>query len=149
MSRYEVTSAKAGVNTANTLMWMLRPDATERLHLLELALSVEVAPTTGPAWRLNRPTAVGTSSANVVPQQEDPDTAATGARLDTTWSAAPTLGGVDMRRFAIPAAVGSGVVWTWYDAPLVIPKGAGLCIVNANASGATLGTLSLYAVFGA
>ena len=113
MSRYEVTHAKAGVNTANTIMWQLKAGSGQRVHLLELGLSIEVAPTTGPAWRLNRPTALGTSSATVTPQPEDPDITASTLVLDTAWSANPTLGGTDHRRFAIPTAIGSGIVWTW------------------------------------
>lgn len=147
MGRYSVTHAKAGVNTANTIMWQLKAASTERIWLVELALSIEVAPTTGPAWRLNRPTATGTSSATVTPQGEDPDIVTAVGVLDTAWSSNPTLGSVDLRRYATPNSIGSGIVWTWYDRPLVIPKSGGLCLVNANASGATTGTMSIYAVY--
>ncbi len=148
MSRYSATTTKAGVNTANTIMWALKAGASQRVHLLELGLSVEVAPTTGPAWRINRPTAVGTATATVTPQAEDPGVVTAATLLETTWSAAPTLAGTDLRRFAIPNSIGSGIVWTWYDMPLVIPAGGSLAIVNGNAAGATLGTLSLYLLFG-
>jgi hypothetical protein len=147
MARYSVTHTKAGVNTANTIMWQLRSVSPDRVELIELAISVKVAPTTGPSWRLNRGTAIGTSSATVTPQPEDPDTRAADARLDTTWSANPTLGGVDLREYATPNAIGSGIVWTWYDKPLRINIATGICIVNGNATGATLGTLAIYAVF--
>ncbi|MFN2496625.1 MAG: hypothetical protein ABR608_12070 [Pseudonocardiaceae bacterium] len=146
MSRYSMTTTKAGVNTANTIMWAIKAGAAQRVQLLELGLSVEVAPTTGPAWRLNRPTAVGVSSATVAPQPEDPDVAAATAALETTWTTAPTLAAVDLRRFATPNSIGSGIVWTWYDSPLVIPKGGSIAVVNGNASGTTLGTLSMYAL---
>lgn len=148
MSRYSATNAKAGVNTANTIMWQLRGSASQRLHVLELGLSVEVAPTTGPAWRLNRPTGVGATPTTVTPQPEDPDIVAAAGALDTAWGTLPTLGGTDLRRFATPNSIGSGIVWTWYDHPLVIPKSGGLCVVNGNATGTTLGTLSLYVLFG-
>ncbi len=145
MSRYDVTSAKSGVNTANTIMWAIKAGAS-RVRLLELALSVEVAPTTGPAWRFNRPTAVGTATATVTPQAEDPSTGASLTLLETTWSAAPTLAGTDHRRFAIPNSIGSGIVFTWYDRPFIIAAAGSLAIVNANASGTTTGTLSTYAL---
>lgn len=146
MSRFDVTHTKAGVNTANTIMWQLRCVSTQRLWLYELGLSVATAPTTGPNFRLNRPTATGTSSATVVPQGEDPDVVAAVSLLDTAWSGNPTLAGTDLRNYAVPNTIGSGIVWTWYDQPFVIPKSGGLCIVNGNATGATLGTLTIYAV---
>lgn len=148
MSRYSVGTSKAGVNTANTTMWQIRCGASQRAHLLELALYVEVAPTNAPVWRLNRPTATGTSSATATFQPEDPDIAAAATVLDTAWSVNPTLGGTDLRRFGTPGTIGSGIVWTWYDAPLVIPKSGGICVVNANAAGTTLGTLGMYCLIG-
>lgn len=148
MARLSVTHLKAGVNVSNTIMWQLRAVSSQRIWLYELALSVSTAPTTGPRWRLNRPTATGTSTATVTPQQEDPGVAASVSLLDTTWSANPTLAGTDMRQYATPNAIGSGIVWTWYDQPLVIPQSGGLCIVNGNASGTTLGNFVIYAVFG-
>jgi len=147
MARYSVTHSKAGVNTANTIMWQLRSITPDRVELIELAVSVKVAPTTGPSWRLNRTTAIGTSSATITPQPEDIDTRACDARLDTTWSANPTLGGIDLREYATPNAIGSGIVWTWYDKPLRINIATGIALVNGNATGATLGTLVIYAVF--
>jgi hypothetical protein len=137
MSRHSVTHFKAGTaSTANVIMWQLRAVSTQRIWLYELALSVAIAPnTSGPRWALNRPTATGTSTATVVPQAEDPDVPAAVSLLDTTWSANPTLGSVDLRNYTTPNAIGSGIVWTWYDQPFVIPKSGGLCIVNRNNPG--------------
>ena len=146
MSRYSMTATKAGINTANSAMWAIKAGASQRVQLLELGLSVAVAPTVGPAWRLNRPTAVGTATATVAPQAEESEVVEATALMETAWSAAPTLAAVDLRRFAIPNSIGSGIVWTWYDSPLVIPAGGSLVIVNGNAAGATLGTLSTYAL---
>lgn len=147
MSRYSATHVQAGTNAANTILWQLRAVSTQRIWLFELGLSVAVAPTTGPNFRLNRPTATGTSSATVTPQPEDFETAAALSKLDTAWSVLPTLGGVDLRTYAVPNAIGSGIVWTWYDQPLVIPVSGGLCIVNGNATGATLGSFNVYATY--
>jgi hypothetical protein len=146
MARYAVTHSKAGVNTANTHMWGIRAASTDRLYIYELGLAVKVAPTTGPSFRLNRATAVGTSSASVVPQPEDPDVTAAVGRLDTAWSAGATAGAVDMREYAVPNSIGSGIVWTWYDQPLIVPKSGAILIINGNATGTTLGTLTIYAV---
>jgi hypothetical protein len=148
VARYSVTNAKAGINTANSPMWQLRGGAGQRIWLYELAVFIEVAPTAAPVIRLNRPTAIGTSSATVTPQTEDPGNTAAVSLLDTTWTTPPTLAGTDMRRVPLPLSVGAGIVWTWGDTPLVIPGAAGLAVVNATAAGATLGTLTMYAYFG-
>lgn len=148
MARYSVTSNKAGVNTANTTMWSLRAASTQRVWLYELGISIEAAPTAAPVIRLNRQTANGTITTSITPQAEDPGNAAAVTLLDTVWSVAPTLGAVDLRRWPLPNSVGAGIVWTWYDSPLVIPVSGGLAIVNAVAAGATLGSLDIYAYFG-
>jgi len=147
LPRYTVAATKAGVNTANTIMWQMRAAAGSYIRLVELAVSVATAPTTGPSWRLNRPTAIGTSTATVTPQTEDVDVAAAVTRLDTTWSAAPTLAATDARIYATPNAIGSGIVWTWYDRPYRVPGSGGLCLVNGNAAGATLGLFAIYCIF--
>ena len=147
MPRFDVTHTKAGVNTANTTMWTLRTPSTTRLLLLELALTVATAPTTGPTFRLGRTTAVGTSSATVTPQTQGSVTAAAGTLLDTAWSANPTLAATDMRNYAVANSIGSGVVWTWYDRPMEIAPSASIHVTNAAATGTTLGSLTIYAVF--
>jgi hypothetical protein len=146
MARYAGGTNKAGVNTANTQMFMIRAGAGQSTFLLELAVSVAVSPTTGPSWRLNRPTAAGTASTQVTPQTEEPDAIAALTRIDTAWSAAPTAATTDMRVYATPNAIGSGIVWTWYDRPLRIPAATGLILINANAAGATLGSFNFYAL---
>ncbi len=147
MARYSVTHTKAGVNTANTIMWQLRAISPVHIELIELAISVKVAPTTGPSWRLNRPTAIGATFTSITPQPEDGAVAAATSRLDHTITTPPTLAATDLREYATPNAIGSGIVWTWYDKPLYIPVGGSIAVVNGNASGATLGTLAIYAVF--
>jgi hypothetical protein len=147
VGRYSVTNAKAGVNTANTIMWQLKASATERYELLEVTISAKAAPTTAPSWRLNRGTALGTSTATIQPQPEDPDDDTASTLLDTTWSANPTAGGVDLREFAHPAAIGNGIVWTFYNKPIQVNRSTGLLFINGNASGATLGTLTITCTF--
>lgn len=147
MARYSVTHAKAGVNTANTIMWMLRA-VTNRGYLLELGLSVAVAPTTGPDFQLFRSATAGATPTSTTPQPEGSLAPTSTTLLDTAWGTLPTLAATGMRGYAVPNAIGSGVVWTWYDKPLEIePAATGhIVIVNGNATGATLGTLRLYAV---
>jgi hypothetical protein len=148
VARYSVTANKAMVNTANTWMFQLRAAATQRVWLYELGIFIEAAPATAPVIRLNRPTAVGATFTSVTPQPEDPGNAAAVTLLDTAATTAPTLAGTDLRRVPLSNAVGAGIVWTWYDSPLVIPVSGGLVVANATAAGATLGSLTVYAYFG-
>lgn len=148
MARFEVAHNKAGVNTANTIMWQFKTASTSRARIFEIGLSVSTAPTNGPSWRLARATAVGTSSATTSAEEEDPGGGAATAVLDTAWSVNPTLAAVNMRLYATPVAIGSGIVWTWPDhRPNIVPLSSGLCIVNATAAGSTLGAFNVYCVF--
>jgi hypothetical protein len=147
VARFEVSNAKAGVNSPNTNMWQFRTAAGSRARIFEIALAVAVATTTGPSWRLNRSATLGTSSTTVAPEEQDPGGGAATALLDTAWSAAATTSTNDLRRYATPATIGSGIVWTWPDhRPLIVPVSSGLLIVNANATG-TLGSLLVTIVF--
>lgn len=149
MARFEVSHAKAGINTANSPMWQLKTTAGSRARIFEIQLSIAVAPTTAPSWRLTRATTTGTSSATTTAEEQDPGGGAATAVLDTTWSSAPTFSAtVDLRRYATPITAGSGIVWTWPDhRPLILPVSSGLVLVNANAAGATLGTFNLAVIF--
>ena len=149
--RYGVSHTKAGVNTADTVMWQIRPGSNDDVFIYEIGLSIAVAPTNGPMWRLTRSTTLGTATAQVAPVLEDPGSNTANCRLDQTWSSAPTIGAqsafTDLRRFTTTSALGNGIVWTWYDKPLVIQAGTGLSISNGVASGATLGSLQIYVRF--
>lgn len=147
MPRFFVTSTKAGVNAANTSMWQLRASATAELRLVEVGMSIAVAPTTGPSWRLNRPTAIGTSSATGTPQRRNANSSAPTALLDTAWSVNPTLAADDLMRYATPNAIGSGIVWSFYDMPMIVDRSTGVVVNNGNAVGTTLGSFNIYYIF--
>lgn len=150
MARFEVANNKAGVNTANTTMWQLKTTTATRARVFEIGISVASAPTNAPSWRLARATAIGTSTATVTAEEEDPGGGAPITVLDTTWSANPTVSATNMRLYATPVTAGSGIVWTWPDhRPLIVPNAAasGLCIVNTIAAGTVLGSFNIYCVF--
>lgn len=150
MSRYQASSSKAGVNTAGTIMWQLRPtSASQRMKVLEIGIGVSVAPTTAPSFQLARSTAVGTSTTTAAGQPYDQaDTASIGT-LDSAWSVNPTSTGVTLRQSGLAVTAGGQLFWAFYDLPLVMFADTtdGLLIVNANASGATLGTMTCYMVW--
>lgn len=147
--RYGTAHTKAGVNTADTVMWMLRPGAADDLYILELGLSIVTVATNAPNWRLAKATALGATPVQATPQLEGPGTNAATSRLDLSWATPPTAAAqsanTDLRRFVPTNAIGNGIVWTWYDQALYVPVGGGLCIVNGNAAGAGLGSFNIYA----
>lgn len=147
--RYGVSHTKAGVNVADTVMWMLRPGSNDDLYVYEIGLSIAVAPTAGPMWRVGKATALGTTPVQATPQLEGPGVNTANGRLDISWATAPTMGTqasfTDQRRFTPTNAIGNGITWTWYDSPLYIPVGGGLCIANGVAAGTVLGSFHIYA----
>jgi hypothetical protein len=106
-------------------------------------------PTNAPMWRVIKATTLGTQTTQATPVLEGPGTNTANARLDLTWSADPTVAAqssfADNRRYTPNNAIGNGIVWTWYDSPFYVAAGSGLCIVNGNAAGATLGSFNVYA----
>jgi len=147
--RYSVSHTKAGVNTADTVMWMLRPGSNDDMYVYEIGLSIAVAPTAGPMWRLAKATGLGTTPVQATPQLEGPGSNTANGKLDISWASSPTIAAqsafTDQRRFTPTNAIGNGIVWTWYDVPLYIPVGGGLCIANGVAAGTTLGSFHIYA----
>jgi hypothetical protein len=140
-----VSVAKAGVNTANTVMWQLKTAAGERARITEVGIFITVAPTTAPQFVLARSTGLGTSTTSIAGTALDPADGASTVTLDTVWSAAPTFTttGPFLRGMGLPVTAGSGIIWTFPD-PLIVAVSSGLCIANAVASGATLGSMTCY-----
>lgn len=147
-SRYEIGVSKAGVNTANTVMWALRAP-TRRSWLMELGLFVDTAPTTAPQFVLARNTAgTVTATTTVVGVQVVPEASNATTTLDSAWSSAPTFTttGPFIRRVTLPVSAGSGIIWSWTEGLIINTTiTTALVIANAAASGATLGAFTVYA----
>jgi hypothetical protein len=131
-------------------MWQLRPTtAAQRIKVLEIGVGIASAPTTAPSFQLVRSTAVGTSSTTAAGQPYDPADAAAIGTLDSAWSVAATSSGTVMRQSGLAVTNGGQLFWTFYDMPLIMTADTtdGLLVINANASGATLGTMTCYMVW--
>lgn len=150
MSRYQAALSRAGINTAGPqLYWQLRTGASNRIRILEVGISVSVAPSTAPNFQISRATAsLGTASTSLAGQPLDAADVAATATLESAWSAAPTINTTYHRMMALAVTAGGGFIWTWpIDSPLVLPTSAALQISNANASGTTTGTFACYVVW--
>lgn len=140
-------NARAGVNTANTVLFQLRTNANDRLYVKYIVWTVTTAPTNAPQLLVARATATGTSSTTVAGQPADSAEVASSANLDSAWSAAPTFttAGPFLMSVTIPTTAGSQFVWFAPDdrSRIVIPASGGLVFACANASGATVGAHAL------
>lgn len=145
MSFYGAGASKAGVNTANTAYFQIRPTTTStRLKIFQIVVNIAVAPTTAPSLYLARSTANGTVTTTLAGQPLDPADPTAVGTFDSAFSGAPTF--VTTAQIATGGlAVTAGGAWVWTfppDAPLTITNAtaSGIVVVNANASGGTTGT---------
>lgn len=127
--RYSVATSKAS-GAAAAWVAELRSSTTRDVRVWEVGIFAEsaVAGTVG----LIRSTSAGTTPGGaVVPQADDSaGGAAASANLYTTYGTAPTVGTVPLRRAALPATIGSGIIWTFPEG-LVVPSGTFSATANA------------------
>ena len=131
MARYScgftTTATAAGAAIAD-----LKTTAAERAYVREIGLFLNAA--TASSIGLYRPSTVGTQSTTVAGQPVDAADAAATALLGTAWSGAPAVStNVPLRKAALPAAIGNGIIWTFSDRGLVIPVSSSLLIWNWGA----------------
>ncbi len=145
MSRYGAGASRAGINTADSVLFQLRPTSTaQRIKVLEVVVGIAVAPSTAPSLYLTRSTAVGTSTATLAGLPLDPADATAIGTLDSTWSANPTITAANkIQTGSLAVTAGGAWVWSFRDWPLVLAAStsAGLCVV-CSASGTTTGTFT-------
>lgn len=142
MALYSAAFSIAGVNSTNQVLANLKTTTTDRAIIREIGVFTEVAPTNAPQYGLMRMNAVGTGTiTNATVALHDPADGANSVNLETAWATArPTVTGGVFRRTMVPLAIGNGVVWDFTNRGLIVPVSAGLCVIIANASGATTGT---------
>lgn len=144
MALYGAGASKAGVNTANTAYFQIRPTTTaHRIRIKQIVVNIAVAPTTAPSFYLARSTANGTVTTTLAGQALDPADAAAIGTFDSAFSVAPTFSTTAfIATGGLAVTAGGAFIWTFYDQPLVITNAtaSGIVVVNANASGATTGT---------
>jgi hypothetical protein len=92
---------------------------------------------------LVRSLTVGSGFTSTTPQTEDGNNVTAAGALclvDTAATVAPTEAAapVNMRRIALPATIGSGIIWQFPDG-LVIPVSSGLLVWQLSAAAVTYG----------
>ncbi len=129
--------------TTGTAGWEILTGATPgRARLIELGIFLAAA--TATTLGLGRPQAIGitpTTPVDFLP--EDPnDVVASGViQSALAWGTGPTIPVSFFRRIALPAVIGSGVIWTFPEG-IVIPVSSSIILWNL----ATNSVLDAYAV---
>ncbi len=149
MTKYSATFSGAGVNAANSVIANLKAGA-DRISVLEFGVIVEVAPSTAPILALQRMNAVGTGTiTNVAGVAHDANDSAALGVLETAWTTTrpSLLANTIFKRLQVPVTIGSGIVWGFWNSQVLLGVNGGLCFININASGATLGQFGGYFVW--
>jgi hypothetical protein len=113
----------------------LRPHASsDQVYVKEIGLFLSAA--TATSLGLIRAATVGTATTSVLGQAHQPGAPVATANLDTAWSTAPTVGSnAYLRRLALPATSGIGVIWTFQPgAELIVGVNASVLIWNFGAA---------------
>lgn len=127
----------ATINHAICSIW--NPHATKRIAVTEFGIFKTAAGTAADSIRIARTSARGTPGSTITPvladSYENHVAPPSGFLLDlAAFSVQPTLvAGGGFRRWMAAAVAGSAVVWP-FRRPIVIPPGAGLAILQNQAT---------------
>ena len=117
--------------TDATAAWEIRAGATPgRLKIMELGFFLAAA--TASIFGLGRPAAIGDTPTTPVDflQQDLANVLAANVALSAlAWETGPTAPTAFQRRIALPATIGTGVIWTWPEG-LVIPVSGSIVLWN-------------------
>lgn len=138
MAIYSIARTSAVTTTANAAADVavstgLRPRVME--------IGVFLGAATASTYGLNRTTAIGTRTTPLALLAEDPaDPALTGITLvdsAVAFSVQPTFAASDLRLIALPATIGTGMVWT-FPKGLVVAVSSSIAVVNRATNSASL-----------
>ena len=143
MAKYHI-SATTSAAAASAAFCTIRAGASSRVRIKEIGFSNNAA--TASSVALLRATNAFVATTSALGQAYDTGDPASIANLDTAWSTAPTVTIANsMRRWALPATIGAGVIWQ-FDDLVAGPAGtAGLVLWNFGA--ATASALNVYVVW--
>lgn len=142
MATYSAAVSKASGAAAAWLL-QLRTPTTKDARVWEVHVFAEtaIAGTVG----LIRALSIGATFTSTTPQAEDSSSAAALCTVDTAITTAPTIAAtpVYFRRTALPASIGSGIIWQ-FPRGLVVPVNSGLLVWQLSAAAVTYGVTFVY-----
>jgi hypothetical protein len=111
------------------------PSSTVPISIVEIEIFLNAG--TASTYGIGVPAAGGITPANNLMLKADPTlTYTVVTNIALSWGTGPTAPAAFIRRFASPATIGTGIIWTWPINELVIPAGKTLVIWNLAANGA-------------
>lgn len=142
MARYSAAVSKASGASAAWLMG-LRCPATNDARVWEIHVLAETA--VAGTVDLRRITSAGVGAAtSTTPVAEDSSSAAAVAVVDTAFvTTVPAASGVSLRRFALPATIGQGIIWT-FPQGLIVPVSGAIGIYQLSALAVTYGVTFVF-----
>jgi hypothetical protein len=129
VSIYSLAQRTTTFTSTTTACIEWRTAATDRPRVMEIGYVSATA--TAQTLGLGRPQAIGTTPVNVLFQAEDPGDAASTVNGSLSWAVSPTIPLIYLRRFNLPATLGSGIVFT-FPRGLVIPISSSLVLWNIS-----------------
>jgi len=122
------------VTTISAACWDIKAAATNRPAIMELSVNIGAA--TASTYGLGRAGNTPTQTSPVLVQAEDPGDPAGVSGCALAWSVAPTVPAQFLRRVALPATIGSGIIWT-FPRGVVVAAGASVVLWNITANSAS------------
>lgn len=120
-------SLNTTVTTTGAAAQDVRASAANRPAVMEVSVNLGAA--TASTYGLGRCASAGTQTTPVLVQAEDPGDPAGVSGCAVAWSGAPTAPTQFLRRIALPATIGAGIIWT-FPRGCVLAVSTNLCVWN-------------------
>ena len=122
------------VTTSGAAAWDVKAGASNEPAVMELGINLGAA--TASNYGIGRSANTPTQSSTTLVQSEDPDRPAFVTTCAVTWSVAPTVPSPFLRRVDLPAAIGSGIIYTFPRGLILGAAGPSLVMWNLQANSA-------------
>jgi len=114
----------------------VRTAATDRASVMEIGIFLAAA--TASVYGIGRPAAIGvTPTSPITVLAEDPASPAGTVTTAVAWGTGPTVPANFFRRIALPATIGTGVIWT-FPRGLVIAVSSSIVFWNITTNSAAV-----------
>ena len=132
MALYSIARRTTNVTSGQSAHSLITA-ATDRAALLEAGIFMAAA--TASIYSLGRPAANGTTPTSpVTVLAEDPANPAATVTSALAWTTSPTSPTTDLRRWASPATIGTGIIFT-FPRGLIIAVSANFVLQNLATNG--------------
>lgn len=133
MARYSLAQRTSGT-ASGAAAAELRSTSTDRIFVKEVGIFLAAA--TASSFGIGRPAAIGvTPTSPVTGTPMDPGNPAGTGQGAVAWGTGPTVPVVFIRRYSVPATIGTGIVFVFAEPGLIIPISSSLVVWNLATNG--------------